>query len=397
MKYFFNLGNNPTLSIAEITAKFPNNHYSLISDDILLLTSKSKINTKKTINELGGTIKIGKIIDFNSPINNFEKEIPTIINNTISNYIKDQKYRFGFSNHTNKKLNTKRLAMEIKRFLKEKNINSRWVTSKEKILSSVVVEQNKLITRGTEIILMEKSNKLIIGQTLAIQPFKSLSFRDFGRPARDDKSGMLPPKLAQILINLSNSNKDKVLLDPFCGSGTIITEGLLMGFKNLIGSDISKKAISDSEQNIKWTTNKYDASNINHKLINCSSLNLLNIIKPNSIDSIATEPYLGPQRGNINLNKTTKEIEELYTKSLAVFHKILKTDGTISIIFPVFNIKNKQYFVNPKLSGFTISNPIPANLTNNKSIKLTNRNTIIYSRPGQRVEREIVQLKKTFK
>ena len=60
--------------------------------------------------------------------------------------------------------------------------------------------------------------KGFLGQTLVVQPFKVLSKRDFGRPARDDHSGMLPPKLAQIMINLARRNDDistKTILDPF--------------------------------------------------------------------------------------------------------------------------------------------------------------------------------------
>jgi tRNA G10 N-methylase Trm11 len=42
------------------------------------------------------------------------------------------------------------------------------------------------------------------------------------------------------------------LLDPFCGSGTVLTEGINLGIKKLIGTDLSDKCISDTEQNVKW-------------------------------------------------------------------------------------------------------------------------------------------------
>jgi len=75
-----------------------------------------------------------------------------------------------------------------------------------------VVEQNKLIESGIEFCLIVDKNRVFLGKTLVVQPFKDLSKRDFGRPARDDHSGMIPPKLAQMMINLARSNngiKDK--------------------------------------------------------------------------------------------------------------------------------------------------------------------------------------------
>ena len=91
-----------------------------------------------------------------------------------------------------------------------------------------------------------------------MQPFKDLSRLDFGRPARDDFSGMLPPKLAQIMINLAQvQNPEALIIDPFCGSGTILSEALLMGYKDLLGSDISPKAIADTYKNISWIKDLY--------------------------------------------------------------------------------------------------------------------------------------------
>jgi hypothetical protein len=50
--------------------------------------------------------------------------------------------------------------------------------------------------------------------------------------------------------------------------------------------------------------------------------------------------------------------------------------------------------LNPDLNNLKIINPIPESFRNNKIIRLTDRNTIIYGREGQRVWREIVILGK---
>ncbi|MFH1661594.1 MAG: DNA methyltransferase [Candidatus Falkowbacteria bacterium] len=396
MKYFFVLGNNKTLSIAEISAIFGlynspvggKNKFFLLYNIFILETDK-EINAKNLIKRIGGIIKIGII---NNEINakniNIIKE--NIVNSININKISG-KFKFGFSYYGKDKFNIKPLAMETKKYLKEKGISCRWVISREQTLSSVVVEQNKLTSNGLEIILIENNNKILVGKTLATQPFKELSFRDYGRPARDDKSGMLPPKIAQIMINLSQAKLDDNILDPFCGSGTILTEALLMNYKNLIGSDSSQKAIDDTKKNINWIIKNYKLRIMNYELINNNSTQISKFIKPNSINAIITEPYLGPQRGKIDIKKTIHELEQLYSKSLEEFKKVLKKDGRVVMIFPVFY---KKHFINPNLNGFKILNFIPNQLLNNKNINLTNRNTIIYGREGQKVWREIVVLKK---
>jgi tRNA (guanine10-N2)-dimethyltransferase len=408
MKYFFILGNNPTLSTAEISAvfglsaketKFPMG--SLVSENVLILETKEKINAAQLIKRLGGAIKIGEIKAETD--NNREK-----ILNKAKELLKpgNGKFKFGISYYGKNKFNIKPLGMEIKKYLREQGISCRWVTSREPTLSSVVVEQNKLAGKGIEIILISShllsrrglpakwegvGGEVLIGKTLAVQPFKELSFRDYGRPARDDRSGMLPPKLAQIMINLSQAKPSELIIDPFCGSGTILTEAMLMGYKDIIGSDKSEKATSNTRKNITWINSKFQVPNSKFQIHDKSALELSTIVKPSSVDAIVTEPYLGPQRGKINIKKVKKELEELYSKSLAEFKRILKPNGKIVIIFPVFRETNH---INPNLNGFKIINPIPGTLQNNTHIKLTNRNTIVYGRPGQKVWREIVVLKK---
>src|SRR3990167_5922456 len=388
MKYFFILGSNPTLSSAELAAIFDNtSKLSLIQTNIVILETDQEIMAN-IIKKIGGTIKFGLIHDEINPGNTNE------VLNAIAGFAKPEsseaKFMFGLSSYGKNKTNLKPLAMEFKKLLKESGINSRWVISREPTLSSVVVEQNKLTTdRGVEITIIQFNKKLLLGKTLAVQPFKELSFRDYGRPARDDHSGMLPPKLAQIMINLSGATKASVILDPFCGSGTIITEALLMGYGHIIGADISTKAISDTKTNIAWIEQNFKSRPVNLKLLNSDATQISKHLAPNSVDAIITEPYLGPQRGLFNLEKIIRELERLYSKSLVEFKKILKPNGKIIMIWPSFYSKRQNIYLNPDLAGLKIINPIPKNLQTNIFIKLTSRQTIIYGREQQKVWREI--------
>lgn len=64
-------------------------------------------------------------------------------------------------------------------------------------------------------------------RTSFVQDIESYTARDQARPMRDARVGMLPPKLAQIIINLALSNNDITeVLDPFCGTGVVLQEGI---------------------------------------------------------------------------------------------------------------------------------------------------------------------------
>ncbi len=388
MQYFFILGKNPILSKAEIVAvlEFLNFKFkiSIFSDNVLIINSEKNIDIEKFNERLGGTIKIGKILDKIEKLQEFEAKFFKLIK------FGSGKVHFGFSLYLlDKDLHLKKylkqvrpLAMDIKRKLREeKHLNSRWVSSKEPELSSVIVKKNQLLKYGSEICFFIKDNEILIGQTLAVQPFEEFGQRDFGRPGRDSFSGMLPPKLAKIMINLAKIKPDKKILDPFCGSGTILQEALVLGYHDLLGTDNSLKAIEDTKKNLNWLTQKFSISNFQLAIKNVDVNNLSGKIKLNSINAIVTEPYLGPPlKGNEAISKietTAKELEDLYLEAFNQFYRVLQKKGKIVIIFPIFKLKHYQRKLN-------IIKQIEE-----LGFKQLNKDILIYSRPNQFVWRQI--------
>ncbi len=399
MNYFFQLGSNPRLSTAEIFSIFHERqdiNMRLLSADILLLKTDEKIDMENIIKKTGGIIKIGLVED---EIKNkfsidemIEKVLPLI-------KISDKKIKYGFSYYGKINIDPKKLGMTLKNKLKEKNINSRWVQGKEKILSSVIVEQNKLINNGIEINFIQDGTEILIARTLAVQPFKELSFRDYGRPSRDDESGMLPPKLAMMMLNLAKIKENDIILDPFCGSGTVVTEAMNQEHKNIIGTDKSGQAILDTNNNIAWIQRKFNL-NSSPTIFQADASHLSQIKKfntkypDNKIDKIITEPYLGPQRGSRDFHKIKKELNHFYSQILSEFSKILNQNGKIVMVWPIFLHHEKKIFLNPNLNNLQITKAIPENFLQDNNLKLSFRNTIHYGREGQKVWREIVILSK---
>ncbi|MFH1187560.1 MAG: hypothetical protein V1688_01720, partial [bacterium] len=428
-KYFFILGSNPALSLAEIfgllNSDVVNNNAEVhrlagvspqrtparqgclapasespacgqgdsdgasenariitFCKDFLIVELDEKIDANKLMGILGGTIKIGIILE-NGNVNIGARDLIEKIN-----IDKNKKFYFGFSVYGKINANFKQLAMEIKKELKQDGASSRWVISREKQLSSVVVKKNKLVDEnGAEFCVLKNEDKIFWGRTLFVQEFEDYSRRDFDRPQRDSRSGMIPPKLAKIMINLARAELDYksknniTLLDPFCGSGTILQEAAILGIDKIIGSDLSEKAVEDSRQNLKWLEERINISpqSPNERLrrgtgiagkaldtplgvqrlkrwdscaisiFNSDVRKISGLIPAGSVDLIVAEPYLGPPlHGSENENKIdqiVKELSELYISAFKEFKKILRQGGCICMVWPVFVIYKKNIFL----------------------------------------------------
>lgn len=374
-QYFFVLGTNPELSFAEIAIVLGIKEKRLISKDLLVFESETEIIPEKLIKKLGGIIKIGVFHEELDKPSELDLQLSLAkIASKAKGAGGEGKFCFGISAYGESLQKPLVLGLELKKYFREQGLSCRFVTSREPQLSSVVVTQNKLIGKGIELVIAKKDGKVLVGQTLAVQDFKDLSKRDYGRPARDDESGMLPPKLAQIMINLADLRSDRaVILDPFCGSGTVVTESMLMGYTDIIGADLSPKAVSDTRENVNWMRKRYGLEMANVKVINRNVINLSKVIKAGTVDAVVTEPYLGPQRGLKNIQGVISELEYLYSEALKQFDLILKKNGRVVMIWPVFYGEN---YIKPKLGNFT---------------KVF---SILYGRSGQKVFREVVVLDK---
>lgn len=378
MKYIFILGRSPKLSVQELNAVFCDYPQGGFTDQYAIF-KMSQLNCQAALKRLGGTVKIGRYIGKGISA---EKIASCLMRQHKENNLQQgsvsssKKIVFGMSIYGPEKRRYKtalihHLSLQIKRILQKQGFSVRFLPSSNAILSSVDIVKN----RCQEIIIAKGE----LFATCAVQEFEDYSRRDYGRPFRDPKSGMLPPKLAKMMINLSRISPDDVLLDPFCGSGTIVHEALLLGQKKVIGSDISPEAVRNARENTRWILEQYSLKPTFVKFLEIDARKISQQVK--KVDAIVTEPYLGPPlRGRESLKELEnilKELSELYRASLREFAKVLKPGGRLVIVFPLFRYRDSFFSIDDygwkHPSHFFDETP----------------DDLIFVRPGQRVGRSI--------
>jgi tRNA G10 N-methylase Trm11 len=390
--YSFILGHSSELSLIEIGSvlNFQNIDFNIINFDSksLILETKEELDVENLNNTLGGIIKIGKLEFFIDRLENSENLINSFIEIIKRNCNLDKKVKFGFSLYEKNKNVEKfiyKLSIGVKKYFKSEEISSRIVTSKNNDLSSVIVEKEHLIDLGFDMQVLNVKGRFYFLRTLAVQDFARFNTLDYSRPRIDSKSGMTPPKLAKMMLNLVN-NKE-IVLDPFCGSGTILLMAAELGFQKIIGSDISERAIVDSKENLKWYEERFDRK-INNYIFKSDVKDLLQEgVEKDSIDSIVSEGYLGqPLRGYEDFSFIREQIislKDLYLTSFRVFKDLLKTGGCAIITLPIFIVDNKE-------NHLEVIKEIE-NLGFKKESLLENDKNLVYKREGQKVYRNIVK------
>ncbi len=136
----------------------------------------------------------------------------------------------------------------------------------------------------------------------------------------------LKPKQARLLVNLSAEKKQ--ILDPFCGTGSIVLESAILRIP-AIGMDIDYKATQKAKKNLIHFSEKYSLKQGKHWQILIGDSTKLSRIFSKKIGSIVTDPPYGKSS-----TLAGKEIKNLYESFLEEAHKIVKKNHKIIFIRP---------------------------------------------------------------
>ena len=391
--YLAVLGRQAEISIAELEASFDD--VKKKNDYLASFESKDVPNT----NKLGGSLKLAERLDL-KPLDYLAK-------------LSEGKITIGVSDYS-KKASRKTASMEalkLKKILVRHGRSVRVVENKDAVLSTATSLHNGLSgknERKVELIKVDDDWYKVIG----VQDIDAYAKRDQARPARDAKVGMLPPKLAQILINLCGPLKPgSTILDPFCGTGVVLQEALLMGYR-VYGTDLNKKMIEYSDKNLRWLSEKdfflghfggYDRElgrsarddgperPVSQKkcTFSLSQGDATSFQWKQPIDAVACEGYLGKPMLKIPTEIVLKEQKQECGAIVLGFLKNLvgqiRKDTPVVIAVPAWLREDGVY---SRLNILDEIDKLGYNV-NNKS-----REGLIYSREKQIVARDILILRK---
>lgn len=402
MTYIFFLGRQDQLSFAELKAALGIVHQAepTQAGRVAILTTSTPL-PDNFIDQLGGTDRIALQVAQLSKAPTPEEALKALFPADDL----PKKWTVGISTLLQPDFSLQKFALGLKKLARQRGSRLAFITpgNKRAQLNAAQVMFNKLDRPpNAELTFLEQGGTTLLLKTVQVQDITAYEKRDTARPARDPKSGMLPPKLAQMMINIAigyappgGSPHGSVLriLDPFCGSGTVLQEGWLMDYK-MFGSDTSEAATRASQQNLDWLTAHFtmDAT-LAPEIVRQDVKSPFPKNWQNTFSAAVTEPYLGPPvKAPLSPALAEKRMTDLAALYRAVFRNVrpmLKSGGVIAFLFPIF-------FTRDGWRG------IPQNVIDGlgkigyRVVQLdgTERGSLTYKRPDALVARELIVFKK---
>jgi len=389
--YLFILGKHTKLSRAELTP-FINEilfepAVSLLLADNLRFKNPRKLPKSPEqifLDRLGGTIRMAKVIgEFKS-----KKQLVESIFQNSKPSENSSNVKIGVSAFQTGKGFLPEFLKMIKKHFSAKKIQLRLENSGGKNMTSGQIFDRKLLKKGAEFIVWQRGNSFLLSKTVANQNLRNYVLRDRRKPFSDSKMGMLPPKLAQILINLADSDFSAKIIDPFCGSGTICTEAAVMGFKT-IGSDFNKEFLAGARKNFHFFAEKFRYPVDWGRFFVTEAQNFPWKDFPNEI--LVTEGWLGE---NFAKSPNLDQIEKEAIKVVKMWEKVFKNmqevgPRKIVLCLPCWNFRGKNISISKKLFAKIEKSSY------NPLALFENQKTFIYKRDNAFVAREICVFEKT--
>ncbi|HOU76128.1 MAG TPA: hypothetical protein PK957_03325 [Candidatus Dojkabacteria bacterium] len=351
-------GHRWQLSFAEMlsvfdTYKVQNNVISANKDFFIVDIDENFIHV---LSYLGGIIEYGLIDTIFPNRDEFEKGFDDYIKTNLLQ-LEDEKLTIAVKTYSTEsrrfwRMYRKELGKRIKKIGTANNKKVRYTEGRNDSVAQFI---HKIKGKGVQITILSNKQTIFIGKTLEVQDIEGFTIRDRDRPYYSPDVGMLPPKLARIMSNLVLGKQTQIIWDPFCGSGTVLMEALMLGY-NLIGTDISVRSVNNTKGNIQWLGEKLEVDLTQPFLLferrGVSGLHqTYNSIPYNERGTISFvgEPYMGPPiRKNLPLKKIYEIKENVENIIIDLVNKIeyieRQNRGTVQsvvLVIPIYKSRDE--------------------------------------------------------
>ena len=280
------LGRQPALGMAELEQLYGSTAVRWFSDTTAIIDSPAF-----DFERLGGTQKAGRVV---SELRGDWRQVSMKLVSAYAQAWADHegKITLGISAYGFKTTprDVQKTGIILKGKLKERGVSLRLIPNTDIALSSATSHHNKLglSDNHVELIVVRGANgTAIIAESVGAQNITALAARDQGRPKRDAFVGMLPPKLARMMVNLAPVEAGRIL-DPFCGTGVLLQEAALLGY-DVYGTDLVPKMVQFTKANLDWLIDTHHVT----PGVTLDVGDAMTYHWHTPVDAVACEAYLG--------------------------------------------------------------------------------------------------------
>ena len=363
-------GKNWRLSLAELASFLEDRRINFavcsVSKEFFVISVEEKVGAS-IIDDLGGTIKIGdSAVNFSTEtvkrafLQKNRKAQAQIGKDIAACGLVDEllkaeseKTLFGVSVYCAEK-SLRPLSKIIQRFIgssikrelasygKKSNFMGFAKDRRLPQLSHIEVLKKNLVENRAEVLFCIGKEQTWISTTIAVHNPFEFQKRDIGKP-NQRKIFAMPPRLARIMVNLASCTSGKLLLDPFCGVGTILQEALLAKAK-IVGVDINPWCVKAAVENLEWLKREYALTEAEFRVLQGDALRLAQKIGQEAVDCVATEPDLGPALRHVPTTpyavKIIEKLEPLYFGFVEEAFKVLRKNGKLVFVTPYIQTRS---------------------------------------------------------
>ncbi|HYB75843.1 MAG TPA: DNA methyltransferase [Nitrososphaerales archaeon] len=200
----------------------------------------------------------------------------------------------------------------------------------DELLSEQVQSRSAL-----DIVVFPYHDGIGLGPTVWIPDSVSMRNRGTQKPTPHSDISM-SPRLARVLLNLSGLTRGQTILDPFCGSGTILAEAFMRSMRCL-GLDAKTNRVRDARENLGWLVGSVRDKGYDIRV--GDAMELPRMLRGSKVDGIVSEPLLLPTIEARPRTRTAADLigqaGEIYGDALASMAHVLRPGGRIVLVVPV--------------------------------------------------------------
>ena len=198
-----------------------------------------------------------------------------------------------------------------------------------------LLSEKVLTRRALDVVAFPYHGGIALGPTVWVPDSASMRESGTHRPIPRPEIA-LSPRLARTLLNLGGLKQGQTVLDPFCGSGTVLVEAFKLSLRCL-GLDSRASRVLEARENLRWAIG--GVTDRGFDVRKGDARELPRILRGTKVDAIVTEPLLLP---SLTARPKTSTAEALIRESAGVYNDALASmadsiqpNGRIVVVVPV--------------------------------------------------------------